>query len=65
MVWRVDNGRSIWVWGDRWLPTPISFYVQSPRQILGTNARLVDLIDQDTKGWNTKLLNEVFHAEEA
>ncbi len=51
--------------GNRWLPTPISFSVQSPRRILDENATVVDLIDQNTKGWKTELIREVFHAEEA
>jgi hypothetical protein len=65
MVWRVGDGRSIQVLGDRWLPTPISFFVQSPRWILDENATVADLIDQNTKGCKTKLIREVFHMEEA
>jgi hypothetical protein len=31
IIWRVGDGRDIRILGDRWLPTPISFYVQSPK----------------------------------
>lgn len=61
----MGDGRSIWVWGDRRLPTPISFPVQSPRRILVENAKVADLIDQDTKGWKAELLTEMFNEEEA
>jgi hypothetical protein len=61
----VHDGFSIRVWEDRWLPTPNTFSIQSPINILGENARVVELIDKDTKRWNTTLLSSVFHAEEA
>jgi hypothetical protein len=31
MIWRVGDGKDIWIWGDCWLPTPSSFTVQSPK----------------------------------
>ena len=33
--------------------TPVSFMVQSPRLMLGEDARVAELIDQDTTYWNT------------
>ncbi|GLT72869.1 hypothetical protein SLA2020_447660 [Shorea laevis] len=60
LIWRVGDGKDIRVWQDRWLPTPISFSIQSPRRILSEDARVAELIDQDTKWWNTNLLREVF-----
>jgi hypothetical protein len=45
LIWRVGDGQSIEVSGDRWLPTPSSFSVQSPpRQLVGSS-RVVALID--------------------
>lgn len=49
LIWRVGDGKDIWIWGDIWFPTPISVSVQSPRQILAEDARVANLIDQDTK----------------
>jgi hypothetical protein len=49
LVWRVGDGRDICIWGDKWIPTPISFSIQSPQQILPVDAKVVELIDQDTK----------------
>ena len=49
LVWRVGDGRDIRIWGDRLLPTPISFKVQSPRRLLSKDARVAELIDPETK----------------
>ena len=29
-VWRVGNGESIKIWGDRWIMSPTSYAIQSP-----------------------------------
>jgi hypothetical protein len=34
MKWRVGNGRSISIWGDKWLPTIPTHEVQTPNSIL-------------------------------
>jgi hypothetical protein len=65
MVWRGGDGCSIQVWRNRWLPTPTSFSVQSPNLILSEQAKISNLIDQHTKGWDVVLLNEVFFEDEA
>jgi hypothetical protein len=65
LIWRIGNGRDIKIWGDQWLPTPVSFMVQSPRLMLGEDARVAELIDQDTKFWNTQLVETIFNAEKA
>jgi hypothetical protein len=65
MVWRGGDGCSIQVWRDRRLPTPTSFGVQSPNLILSEQVKISNLIDQDTKGWDVVLLNEVFFEDEA
>lgn len=65
LIWRVGDGKDIWIWGDIWFPTPISVSVQSPRQILADDARMANLIDQDTKWWNLNLISKVFQEEEA
>jgi hypothetical protein len=45
LLWRVGDGYSIKIWGDRWLPTPITHSVQSPTNLLGQNALVSELID--------------------
>lgn len=51
--------------GDKWLPTPSSFSIQSPATNLHADARVPDLIDRDLRGWNHALIQESFSAEEA
>jgi hypothetical protein len=65
MVWRVGDGRSIHVWGDKWLPMKVTHEVQSPIRILEEDAKVSALIDEDTKWWNVPLVEAIFDAEEA
>jgi hypothetical protein len=65
VMWRVGDGRSIKVWGDKWLPTPTTFAVQSPPKILAKTTLVADSIDHGTKGWNIELIQDVFSEDEA
>jgi hypothetical protein len=47
------------------LPTLITHLVQSPTNLLGQNALVSELIDQDQGCWKRDLLNKVFLPEEA
>jgi hypothetical protein len=64
-IWRVGDGHSIRVWGDKWIPTPSSFSIQSPRGNQMEDWKVSHLIDQDTKQWNSSLVNTSFIPEEA
>lgn len=64
LVWRVGNGHSIHIWGDRWLPTQKTHMVQSPISILGQDARVKELMDESTRWWNIPLIEEIFTKEE-
>jgi hypothetical protein len=39
LIWHVGDGRGVKIWGDRVLPTPISFSVQSPKRFFMEDAR--------------------------
>jgi hypothetical protein len=65
MRWRVGDGKSIRIWQDRWLPSPTTYAVQSPVTVLGGNARVSSLIDEDSKWWNKELVYSIFTKEEA
>jgi hypothetical protein len=63
-IWRVGNGEDIKVWGDKWLPNPTSYSVQSPRLNRSENMRVSSLIDKDLKQWNNALITSIFLPEE-
>jgi hypothetical protein len=65
LVWRVGDGRAIPIWNTRWLPTPITYSIQSPQWILDQNSVVGELIDQKQGVWKSELIKEVFMPEEA
>ncbi|XP_075633558.1 putative mitochondrial protein AtMg00310 [Castanea sativa] len=62
--WRVGNGKTIHIWDDRWLPTPSTYKVISPRKDFGDFPMLLALIDQDTRRWRKDILDKIFFAFE-
>jgi hypothetical protein len=62
---RIGNGNLVKIWGDKWLPIPMTSKVQSPITILPEDAVVSTLIDGETRGWNKALVNSVFAKEEA
>jgi hypothetical protein len=65
LVWRVGNGCNIKVRGDRWLPNPHTYKVQSHPRIIDGQSMVSSLINHTSKNWNEDLLKEVFIEEEA
>jgi hypothetical protein len=65
LFWRVGNGTAVKIWGDKWIPRPTSFTVQSPCRILEENATVNQLIDAGSGEWNKALVQEVFVEQEA
>lgn len=61
----MGDGRSIKVWKDRWLPTPITHTVQSHPRVLVDNAMITALINPERRCWNVELIKEVFTVDEA
>lgn len=62
---QLGNGASITIWGDRWIPTPITYTVQSSLGLHLVENRVHTLIDRDSKSWNVPLLHAIFNPEEA
>lgn len=54
-MWRVGDGRSIKIWEDKWVESPITYSIQSPVRIL----------DRGANWWNVNMLTEIFSEEEA
>jgi hypothetical protein len=65
MIWRVGDGNSIKIWGDKWIDSTFSGMIQSPVRVLGKDAKVSELIDDSTKWWNFELIREVFQEDEA
>ena len=63
--WRVGNGSNIHIWGDKWLPSPTTYKVASPRQFLHHDTRVSELIDQTLASWKVNILDALFVPYEA
>ena len=64
LIWRIGDGESVKIWGDKWIPSPSTYMVQSPKKILDGSAMVKELFDQDVHGWNLRLLQQIFNTEE-
>ena len=58
--WRVGNGESIKLWGDKWLSSLQSPSLQTPLTIELQNAKVSSLINHSTHQWNVQLLPNLF-----
>ena len=65
LLWRVGDGKSINIWGARWVLSPSSYAIQSPIRILEREAKVSALVDNSTMWWNISLVKSIFSEEEA
>ena len=65
MRWRIENGVQVNVWGDKWLPSPTTFQVSSPRLFLHTDTWICELINKEEATWKNEVLNALFLPNEA
>ena len=71
MFWKLvlDEGLGMFskikVWQDKWIPTPTTFKVVSPRNILPKEATVSVLFNSTNHSWKENLNNEVFLSQEA
>jgi len=65
LIWRIGDGRNVHIWRDKWIPTPSTFAIQSPRKVLSEDAKVCALFNNDSKWWDENLLNLIFGTEEA
>ena len=46
LIWRIGDGSMVHIWGDKWLPTPTTYCIQSPPpKGLALDALVSELID--------------------
>jgi len=62
--WRVGNGESIKLWGDRWLPSLSHTSLQGPRVAELQEATVSYLINPTTRLWDSSTLSRVFSQDE-
>ncbi|KAF5454761.1 hypothetical protein F2P56_024401 [Juglans regia] len=63
--WRVGDGSKIKIWGEKWLPSPSSFSIQSPIYVLQAEAKVKELIDKQKGEWREGLVRTMFAFNEA
>ena len=58
--WIIGNGESGNIWKDRWIPTPNSFKVVSPRTSILDSELVSDLIHRDVRAWDAAKVRRTF-----
>ncbi|XP_075640217.1 uncharacterized protein LOC142611959 [Castanea sativa] len=56
-VWRIGDGRSVSIWGTRWLPTKYSLKIVTPCTGALVEAKVDVLIDTEHRAWKEDLLD--------
>ena len=64
LCWRIRNGKNAKIWGDKWVPLPTTFAIQSPHWVLDHEAKVAELMDRVLHGWNRGLLKNLFFLDE-
>ena len=63
--WKVGNGRQISIWEDKWIPSPSTYKINSPRLQNEGYFYVNDLIDPQTRSWKKDLISQSFRSEDA
>jgi len=48
LLWRIDDGSQVKIWGDCWIPSTRSHKIQTPIRFLHGDARVSELINLET-----------------
>ena len=64
LYWRIGNGENIYIWKTKWVALQSTYSIHSPPCIMDGNARVKDLFDIDTQGWNFPLIESIFQPGE-
>ncbi|CAL1358453.1 unnamed protein product [Linum trigynum] len=50
--WRVENGHKIDIWQDRWIPSSLSYKIESSVSQFTPTTSVYELLDLDSRTWN-------------
>ncbi|KAM1414712.1 hypothetical protein ACFX2I_006461 [Malus domestica] len=62
--WLIEDGASIRVWSDRWVPRPSTFHPITMLPLCRQDMRVHELIDVERKAWCDAKLTEFFEEED-
>ncbi|KAL3813976.1 hypothetical protein ACJIZ3_015244 [Penstemon smallii] len=63
--WRIGNGCTVNVWGDKWIPRESTFQVFTPRGDLPLDLKVSEFICEATGQWDIVKVNATFFHEDA
>lgn len=63
--WSIGDGEFVHIWNGKWLPTPETFKVMSPRRIIDGREHVSALIDREMGCWKSELIKDLFLPHEA
>ena len=49
--WSIGDGKNVSILGDKWIPRPSTFTIQSLCKILSKESKVVELIDENPPQW--------------
>lgn len=59
--WVICNGRNMHIWNDKWILVTETYKVMSPKvPIRGGGEMVSSLLDEESRAWNTKLVQNTF-----
>ena len=58
--WSIGSGQSVRIWDDKWLPSPNSFKVVSPRPQEINGTMVESLLNRVAGGWNKNMVRDMF-----
>ena len=61
-IWRIGDGKTAAIWGDRWLPVKHSPRIVSPWVEALLEAKVCNLIELDQNCWNSEVIDSGHNA---